>query len=345
MGKKEEKGEALTESGDYRSLLKEIKQRVYQAQYEALRAVNKELIALYWDIGRSIVERQKKHGWGKSVVETLARDLQLEFPGMQGFSIQNLWYMRQFYLEYSTSEKLQPLVGEISWAKHLVIMARCKDGLEREFYIQMTRKYGWTKNVLILHIENDTYGKTLRNQTNFSKTLPEDIRNQAKLAVKDEYTFGFLELEEEHSEREFEKAVMRRMDNFLREMGGAIAFVGSQYRLEVGGQEFYVDILLYHRHLRCFIALELKVGDFMPEYVGKMQFYLAVLDDKVCFKEENPSIGIIVCKSKNRTIVEYALKETNKPIGVATYRITNKPPKDLRKALPGPELIGRLIEG
>ncbi len=154
MSKRTERGEAIAGSGDYKRVLKESKQRVYQAQYEALRAVNKELIALYWDIGRSIVERQKKHGWGKSIVENLAKDLQLEFPGMQGFSIQNLWYMRQFFLEYSANEKLQPLVGEISWAKHLVIMARCKDSLEREFYIRMTRKYGWTKNALIHHVEN-----------------------------------------------------------------------------------------------------------------------------------------------------------------------------------------------
>lgn len=343
MGKRTERGETIAGSGDYKSLLKEIKQRVYKAQYEALKAVNKELIALYWDIGRSIVERQKKHGWGKSIVENLAGDLQMEFPGMQGFSTANLWRMRSFYTLYCHDEKLAPLVREIGWSHNLIVMEKCKNGLEREFYIRMARKYGWTKNVLILHIENDTYGKTLRNQTNFSKTLPEHIKNQAKLAVKDEYTFGFLELEEEHSEREFERAVMRRMDNFLREMGGAIAFVGSQYRLEAGGQEFYVDILLYHRHLRCLIALELKVGEFLPEYVGKMQFYLAVLDDKICSKEENPSIGIIVCKSKNRTIVEYALKETNKPIGVATYKVTARPPKNMQKELPAPEQVARLI--
>lgn len=344
MGKKVGQGRSAAGSGDYRSLFKEIKQRVYKAQYEALKAVNKELIALYWDIGRSIVERQKKHGWGRSVVETLAKDLQLEFPGMQGFSAANLWRMRLFYTLYCHDEKLAPLVREIGWSHNLIVMEKCKDGLQREFYIRMTRKYGWTKNVLIHHIENDTYGKTLRNQTNFSKTLPEDIRNQAKLAVKDEYTFGFLELGEDHSEREFERAVMRRMDYFLREMGGSITFVRSQYRLEVGGQEFYVDILLYHRHLRCLIALELKVGEFMPEYVGKMQFYLAVLDDKYRSNKENPSIGIIVCKSKNRTVVEYALKETGKPIGVATYRMVSKPPKDLIKKLPAPEVVAKLID-
>lgn len=183
----------ISDVTNYGSLLREIKERIHKAQYEALKAVNKELIALYWDIGSLIVGRQKKHGWGKSVVENLAKDLQLEFPGIRGFSAQNIWYMRQFYIEYHKNIKLQPLVGEISWAKHLVIMSRCKDMLEREFYIRMTRKFGWTKNVLTHHIDNKTYEKTLLNQTNFNKALAPKIRHQAKLAVKDEYTFDFLE--------------------------------------------------------------------------------------------------------------------------------------------------------
>lgn len=220
MGKKEERDGAIIESNEYKSMLKEIKQRIYKAQYEALKAVNKELITLYWDIGKMIIERQKTQGWGKSIVENLANDLQLEFPGMQGFSAANLWRMRSFFTLYRHDEKLAPLVREIGWTHNLVIMEKCKDNLQREFYIRK----------------------------------------------------------------------------------------------------------------------------FMPEYVGKMQFYLAILDDKVCSKEENPSIGIIVCKSKNRTIVEYALKETNKPIGVATYKVTANPPKDMLKELPAPEQVARLME-
>jgi predicted nuclease of restriction endonuclease-like (RecB) superfamily len=199
---------------EYYLFLNEIKQRIKTAQYDALKAVNRELISLYWDIGRKIIEKQEKLGWGKSVVENLADDLRKEFPGMQGFSVQNIWYMQQFYQEYNKNAKLQPLVGEISWTKHIVILGRCKDDLEREFYIRMTRRMGWTKNVLIHQIENNTYEKTLVNQTNFKKTLPEKIQKQAKLAVKDEYTFDFLELAEEHSERELEQAILSRICTF-----------------------------------------------------------------------------------------------------------------------------------
>ena len=337
-------GNIMGDKEDYKALLQEIKQRVYKAQYEALKAVNKELIALYWDIGSLIVKRQAEHGWGKSIVENLAHDLQIEFPGVKGFSAQNLWYMRQFYLEYHGNAKLQPMVGEISWAKHLVIMGRCKDLLEREFYVRMTRKFGWTKNVLIHQIDNKTYEKTMLNQTNFTKALPEKIRNQAKLAVKDEYTFDFLELGEEHDETELEKALIAKINWFLVEMGGAFAFMGNQFRLEIEGNEFFIDILLYHRHLKCLVAIELKTGKFLPEYVGKMQFYLAALDDRVRAKDENPSIGIVVCRSKNKTIVEYALRESKRPIGVATYKIMTKLPRELASELPSPEQVSMLLD-
>jgi predicted nuclease of restriction endonuclease-like (RecB) superfamily len=326
----------------YGQLLIAIKERIRKAQHQALKAVHREQIDLYWDIGRMIVERQKKYGWGKAVVETLARDLRLEFPGALGFSVQNLWYMRQFYSEYSANSKLQPLVGEISWAKHLVIMAKCKNPLEREFYIRMTHRSGWTKNILIHQIENHAFEKIITNQTNFEKSLPPAVTQQAKLAVKDEYVFDFLELRAEHSERQLEKAVLAKIDRFLLEMGGAIAFAGSQYRLEVGGKEYFIDLLLYHRHLRCLVAVELKAGEFVPEYVGKMQFYLAALDDTVKVEGENPAIGIIVCKSKEKLTVEYALRVSGKPISVATYRITSHLPHDLKKELPGPEQIAHL---
>ncbi|MFA5811021.1 MAG: PDDEXK nuclease domain-containing protein, partial [bacterium] len=279
----------------------------------ALKAVNKELIGLYWDIGRLIVERQKGKSWGRSVVEKLATDLQKEFQGMPGFSARNIWYMRNFYALYSARPKLQPMVAEIGWARNLIIMEKCKTDLEREFYLRMTRRAGWSKSVLVHQIENDTYHATLSHQTNFDRSLPESVRLQAKLSVKDEYTFDFLELRDEHSERQLEKAILARMDRFLREMGGALSFIGSQYRLEVGDKEYFIDMLLYHRHLRCLVALELKIGEFLPEYVGKMQFYLTALDRRVKTGDENPSIGIIVCKSKDKTIVEYALQQSKKP--------------------------------
>jgi len=334
----------LDNTGDYPGLLAEIKERVRSAQYEALKAVNKELVSLYWDIGRIIVERQETEGWGKSVVQRLSSDLRQEFPDVRGFSAQNLWYMRQFYSEYHNSERLQPLVGEIAWAHNLVIMSKCKDPLEREFYIRMARKFGWSKNVLSHQIDNQTYEKSFQGQTNFDQALTPELRAQAKLAVKDEYTFDFLELGEEHSERELERALIGRIENFLRAMGGMFAFMGSQYRLEVDGDEYFIDLLLFHRRLKALVAIELKIGKFMPEFVGKMQFYLTALDRHVRQEDENPSIGIILCKEKNRTVVEYALRDAKKPIGVATYEITKTLPQSLEGQLPSPKEIAQLLE-
>jgi len=328
----------------YGSLLGDIKKRIRTAQYAALKSVNYELIALYWDIGKLLVTRQEGQTWGNAVVRTLATDLQREFPQVTGFSSSNLWRMKLFYETYQDSEKLAPLVREIGWTHNLTIMEKCKDSLEREFYIRMTRKFGWTKNVLTHQIENQTYEKTLLNQTNFAQTLPEGLEAQAKLAVRDEYIFDFLELREQHSERELEQAIIKRIDTFLRQMGGMFAFLGSQYRLEVDNQEFFIDLLLYHRRLRCLVAIDLKVGRFQPEHVGKMQFYLAVLNDRVKLEDENPSIGMILCKSKDKTIVEYALKDTDKPIGVATYHIVSSLPKELKGQLPAPEDIAALLE-
>jgi predicted nuclease of restriction endonuclease-like (RecB) superfamily len=328
---------------EYKGLLTDIKQRIKSAQYEALKTVNKELIRLYWDIGRMIIERQKGDTWGKSIVEQLAKDLQKEFPGIGGFSSSNLWRMHNFYGYYAKNEKLAPLVREIGWTHNIIIMEKCGDNQEREFYIRMTRKMGWTKNILIHQIESEAFKRTLLNQTNFDKNIPAEIRNQAKLAIKDEYTFDFLELGEEYSEHQLEQAVLAKIEKFLREMGGVFTFVGSQYRLEVGDQEYFIDLLLYHRNLKCLVAIELKIGKFIPEYVGKMQFYLAVLDDKVKLEGENPSIGIILCKAKNQTVVEYALRESSKPIGVGKYKMVSKLPTELKGQLPSPEQIDELL--
>jgi predicted nuclease of restriction endonuclease-like (RecB) superfamily len=328
----------------YSRLLSEVKERVRSAQYAALKAVNKELVGLYWDIGRMVGERQQAEGWGKSVVKRLASDLQAEFPGVSGFSPSNLWRMKLFHETYAGIPKLAPLVREIAWSHNINIMERCKDPLEREFYIRMTRKFGWSKNVLIHQIENQSYEKSLTGQTNFDQALTPELRAQAKLAVKDDYTFDFLELGEEHSERELEHALIARIEDFLRAMGGLFAFVGSQFRLEVDGDEYFIDLLLYHRRLKALVAIELKIGKFIPEFVGKMQFYLAALDRQVRMEDENPSIGIILCKEKNRTVVEYALHDARKPIGVATYRIVKRLPKELKGQLPSPQEIARLLE-
>jgi predicted nuclease of restriction endonuclease-like (RecB) superfamily len=330
---------------DYAALLTKVKERVRSAQYAALKAVNTELVGLYWDIGRMIAERQADAEHGAAIAEQLAVDLRREFPGVSGFSRRNVFYMREFYLLYRDDERVQPLVAQIGWTHNLVILQRCKDILEREFYIHMTRKFGWSKNVLIHQIENQSYEKSLLGQTNFDQALTPELRAQAKLAVKDEYTFDFLELGQEHSERELERGLIARIEEFLRAMGGMFAFMGSQYRLEVDGKEFFIDLLLFHRRLRCLVAIELKIGEFQPEFVGKMQFYLTALDRNVRQEDENSSIGIILCKEKSRTIVEYALHDAKKPIGVATYEITKTLPKELKGQLPSPQEIASLLEG
>jgi len=322
--------------------INEIKRKVREAQYNALKAVNVELIRLYWDIGKSITEKQAK-SWGKAVVPTLSAALQQEFPGGGGFSTTNLWLMAQFYAEYQGNENLQPMVGEISWTKHIIILNKCKDNLERRFYIHSTKKFGWTKAVLTHQIENKAYEKYLLNQTNFDNTLPENVKNQAVLAVKDEYTFDFLSLADEHSERELETALIQNIRNFLLEMGHQFTFVGNQFKVEAGGKEYFIDLLLYHRQLQCLVAIELKIGEFSPEYKGKMEFYLTLLNEKVKLPNEKDSIGIIICKEKNRTIVEYSLKTGHQPIGVATYNTTSLLPKSYQKLLPDEKTISEKL--
>ncbi len=334
----------LANTKEYGNFLAEIKEKIRTAQYEALKSVNKELINLYWDIGKSIIEQQEKHRWGKSIVENLANDIQKEYPGIKGFSIGNLRRMRNFYSKYYLSPKLAPLVREISWTKNIIIMEKCKDDTEREFYIRTTKKFGWTKNVLIHQIENKSYEKYLLNQTNFDDALPEKYQKQAKLAVKDEYAFDFLELGDKHSEKELENALIARIKSFLTEMGGYFCFIGSQYRIEINDKEFFIDLLLYHRKLKCLVAVDLKIGEFIPEFAGKMQFYLSVLDTNLKLDDENPSIGIIICKNKDKMIVEYALKESKKLMGVSTYAITSSLPKNISKYLPSKEEISEGIE-
>jgi len=345
----------------YAPFIKEIKALVYRRQYEAMKKVNAELLQLYWEIGGEIERTQNEQGWGKSVVEVLAKELQIEFPGIKGFTTRNLWFMRQFYNEYTTNTKLKPmvsvldshvpranlppLVAEISWSKNIVIIQKCKDLQEREFYIKMTSRYGWTKDVLINNIENKTFERYLTNQTNFDETVPEKYKLQARLAVKDEYNFDFLEMGVEHSEAELEAAIIKNIRAFLIEMGGYFAFIGSQFHLLVGNESYYIDLLLFHRQLKSLIAIDLKVGSFTPEYAGKMQFYLTVLDEIKKLPDENPSIGIIICKDKERTIVEYALKSSDKPIGVATYALHNNLPDNLRSLLPSPDEIARIVCG
>jgi predicted nuclease of restriction endonuclease-like (RecB) superfamily len=252
--------------------------------------------------------------------------------------------MIQFYAEYKDNTILQPLVGEISWSKHLVIMSKCKDMQERQFYILTTKKFGWTKNVLIHQIEFKSYERYLLGQTNFDDTLPEKIKKQAILAVKDEYNFSFTNLAGEHSEADLEQALIKNIRAFLIEFGGDFSFIGNQYRIEVEDEEYFIDLLLFHRRLQCLVAVELKIGKFIPEYKGKMEFYLNLLNDRIKLPHENEAIGIIVCKSKKRTIVEYALKDSKKPIGIATYNVSATLPESYKALLPAPDEIAEKLD-
>ena len=262
---------------------------------------------------------------------------------MKGFSARNLWRMRDLYLSYCDNEKLPTLLAEISWSHNRAILEKCNDILEREFYVRMSRKYSWSYRALLNNIENQAYEKTLLGQTNFDETLPADMRNKTALVVKDEYTFDFLELGDDFSERQLENGLIAQVDDFLKEMGGIFTYIGRQYRLEIDDKEYFIDILLYHRSLKCLVAIELKIGEFIPEYVGKMQFYLSALDDREKMAGENPSIGIILCKTKSKMTVEYALKDSHKPIGVAAYTVVKKLPKELRDLLPNAEQIAKLL--
>ena len=301
----------------YQPFVNVIKELIQRKQFQAIKMVNTETINLYWESGEEIYRQQREKGWGKSIVQILAKELQKEFPGTQGYSAANLWRMRNFYLTYCNSEKLAPLVREISWSNNMAIMEKCKDDLQREFYVQMTKR--------------------------FDLTLPEERRIQAKLAVKDEYTFDFAELSPEYTEHELEVQLVNHIRAFLIEMGGDFSFLGNQYHLVVGSRDLYIDLPLFHRRLRCLVAIELKIGEFEAEYAGKMQLYLTALDEQVKLPDENSSIGIIICKSKDRTYVEYALKRSNVPIGVATYQLCSSLPDNMKEMLPEPEEIVRRL--
>ena len=325
-----------------KQFIADIIEKIRTAQYRAFKAVNVELINLYWELGKSISEKQSA-GWGRVIVPKLSIELQKEFPGMNGVSVGNLWLMSQFYTEYQSDINLVPLVREISWSKHVVILKKCKNTQERQFYILATKKFGWTKDVLIHQVENKTYEKYLLNQTNFDAALPEKIRKQAYLAVKDNYTFDFLNLTDQHPESELEQGLIQNIRQFLLEMGTDFTFVGNQYKLWVNDKEFQVDLLLFHRKLQSLVAIDLKIGEFEPEHKGKMEFYLTLLNDKVKLPHENPAIGIIICKSKDRTIVEYSLKTSNLPIGVSTYNTTHQLPAEYKALLPSAEDINEKL--
>lgn len=320
---------------EYAVFLKEIKSRIVTARIQALRKVNKELNALYRDIGKLIVERQRKYKWGEAVVEKLAVDLGNEFGSSFGFSVQNLWYMRQFFLEYKDLPILQQAVGELPWGHNILIMQKVKDVKEREYYINASTKLGWSRNVLFNQIKAGAYEFSLRQKThNFPKVLPKYLSEQADESIKSVYNLDFLGITKAAMEREIEKRLVDKIKHFMLELGRGFSFIGNQHRLTLGGNEYFVDLLFFNRHLKCLVAIELKTGKFEPEYAGKMDFYLHLLDEQVRLKDENPPIGIILCADKDKIVVEYALRSVKNPVGVAEYYLTKKLPKGLQGTIP-----------
>jgi predicted nuclease of restriction endonuclease-like (RecB) superfamily len=332
----------MTISSQYENDFQIIRKRVYQARHKAFHSANKELISLYWDLGKVITEKQESEEWGNSTVERLSKDLEAEFPGVSGFGKRNLFNMKAFYLAYKDSPKMQPVVAQIPWTHNIIIITKVKEEQSREFYLQMTIKEGWSKRTLEEKIKLNEYEKYINHQNNFSETLKEGHLGEINWDFKDEYNLTFLNLRDEFVERELEQALVDNICKFLSEMGGEFCFVGRQYKIRVGETDFFIDLLFYHRGLKSLVAIELKKGDFKPEHMGQIEFYLTALDRNVKKEGENQSIGIVICQKKDKTVVEYALHDKKKPIGISTFQYKELP-ENISKYLPSEEEIARRL--
>lgn len=327
---------------NYLALLEEAKYKVQTARINIARSANKEQFALYWWFGQRIVESQKKFHWGKAVVEQLAIDMRRAFSGVtHGFSTRNLWEMRRFYLEYKDYPFLQRLVAEIPWGQNLVILSKVKDKSIREYYINCVLEQGWTRDVLILQINSQAYERHLltKKQHNFETALPEHLAEQADRAMKDIYMLDTLGLVKPVLESEIENRMVDKIKTVMLELGYGFAFIGNQHRIVAEGNEYFIDLLFYNRRLKSLVAFEIKKGKFEPEYAGKMNFYLNLLDDYVREPGENPSIGIILCSERKRFEVEYALRGMDKPVGVSEFRLTKMLPAEWSDKLPDPAVL------
>ena len=356
--------------GFYRDLLGEIKGRVRQAQTRAALAANAGLIYLYWDIGCLIAARQSQEGWGAGVIPRLAADLKNELPEEKGFSARNLGYMIRFAREYGTPGILQQAAAKLAdptsdpvtdllqsaaldavsgipaevvlgipWFHHVVLIEKIKDLPTRYWYMRQIMEQGWSRETLLGQIRNQVHERQGGAVTNFARTLSAPHDELARQMLKDPYIFDFLTLEEPFHERELEAGLLSHTQRFLLELGRGFAFVGRQYRIEVGGKEFYLDLLFYHLQLRCFIVVDLKKGEFKPEYAGKMNFYCSAVDDQLRHSQDESTVGLILCQTKNRILAEYALRDIGKPIGVADYELTRSLPAALASNLPSIEDI------
>jgi predicted nuclease of restriction endonuclease-like (RecB) superfamily len=329
----------------YENTLEEIKNEIFQARNRALQVVNTELVELYRKIGKIISEKCEEEKWGDSTVKQLSKDLDISFPGIRGFSTRNLWRMKDFYEAYKENEKVTTLSAQIGWSQNVALL-RLKSDEEKVFYMQMTEKYGWSVRMLERQIESDLFKNAKNNQENFFKTLDKQQAVLAKDNLKDDYNFDFLDIREKHSERELEEALIMKICDFLKELGGSYSFIDRQYRVEVSGDEYFVDLLFYNREMQCLVAIDLKVGEFKPEYASKMNFYLSALDENVKLPHEKNSIGIIICRSKDETKVEYSLKGMGQPLGVSTYthyKTLKDLPEEVSRYLPEEEeMVKRL---
>jgi predicted nuclease of restriction endonuclease-like (RecB) superfamily len=328
----------------YDIFLAEIKQRIRTAQVKAALAVNQELILLYWHIGQDILARQQEQGWGAKVIDQLSMDLRQAFPEMKGFSRTNLLYMRAFASAYPEEEFVHQLGGQIPWKHNCVLLDKVKDPMHRRWYIEKTIQNGWSRAVLEHQIESRLLERTGTAITNFDRALPKPQSDLAQELIKDPYNFDFLSLGDAAKERDLEALLVKHLRDFLLELGVGFSFLGSQYHLEVGGDDFYVDMLFYHVRLRCYVVIELKMMEFKPEYTGKMNFYVAAVDDLLRHPDDQPTIGIVLCKSRNKTVIEYALRDMNKAIGVSTYHLGDPLPESMQANLPSVEQLQKELE-
>jgi len=331
--------ELISNSKGYQDLLARLKKQIQTAQLRAAVAVNRELVLLYWQIGKEILSRQQLEGWGAKVIDQLGRDLRQAFPDMQGFSPRNLKYMRAFAEAWPEETIVQQAAAQLPWFHNCVLLDKVKNPTERTWYIEQAIENGWSRNILVMQIESGLYRRQGSAITNFKATLPAPQSDLAQQLLKDPYNFDFLTLTKEAQERDLERELLAHLRQFLIELGVGFAFVGSQVPLDIGGEDFRLDLLFYHLKLRCFVVIDLKVGPFKPEYAGKMNFYLAAVDDTLRHADDKPSIGLILCKAKNRIIAEYALRNTNTPMGISEFKQLEKLPPQLKGTLPTIEEI------
>ncbi len=329
----------------YTDWLADLKTRIHSAQQRATLAVNRELVLLYWQIGRDILTRQAEQGWGAKVIERLAEDLRAAFPEVKGFSRANLMYMRAFAEAWPDAEIVQQAVGQLPWGHNLVLLTRLKNAEQRLAYARSAIAHGWSRNVLNIHIETRLLERQGAALTNFELTLPKPQSDLARESLKDPYRLDFLGLGREAGEREIENALVKHITEFLLELGAGFAFVGRQVLLDVAGDEFFIDLLFYHLKLRCYVVIELKGGKFKPEHLGQLSFYLAAVDAQVKHPQDAPTIGLLLCKSKNKVVAEYALRNNTQPLGVAEYQLLDSLPEELQTSLPSIEQIERELAG